>query len=123
MPWASTPISRRVPALGGHRRAEQRVDLLGRDAGRGRRALLGVARRDRDLGAQAALAVADALGDVPGERLGLEGLPEHDLVDRLVHDLLEARHVRALLVRAEVHEALELGEEELLAAAARAGSG
>ena len=51
-----------------------------------------------------------------GERLGLEGLAEDHLVDRLVDDLLEARHVRALLVRAEVDEALELGVEELLVA-------
>ena len=50
------------------------------------------------------------------ERLGLEGLAQHHLVDRLVHDLLEARHVRALLLGPEVDEALELGEEELLLA-------
>src|SRR5215218_7651305 len=99
-------------ALGGDRRAVERVDLLGRDAGGGRRLVLGVARGDRDLGALALLAVADALGDVRGERLGLEGLAEDDLVDRLVDDLLEARHVRALLLRAEVDEALELGIEE-----------
>ncbi len=43
-------------------------------------------------------------------------LAEHDLADRVVDDLLEARHVRALLVRAEVDEALELGVEELLGA-------
>ena len=63
----------------------------------------------------ALLAVAHALGDVGGERLGLEGLAEDDLVDRLVDDLLEARHVRALLLGPEVDEALELGVEELLA--------
>ena len=39
---------------------------------------------------------------------------KHHLVDRLVHDLLEARHVRALLLRPEVDEALELRVEELL---------
>ena len=33
-----------------------------------------------------------------GQRLGLERLAEHHLVDRLVDDLLEARHVRALLL-------------------------
>jgi hypothetical protein len=64
----------------------------------------------------AVLAVTHPLGDVRGERLGLEGLAEDDLVDRLVNDLLEARHVRALLMRAEVDVALELGVEELLGA-------
>ena len=67
----------------------------------------------------AVLAVADERGDVGGERLGLEGLGEHDLVDRLVDDLLEARHVRALLLGPEVDEALELGVEELLVAVRR----
>ena len=36
------------------------------------------------------------------------GSPRIDLADRVVDDLLEARHVRALLPRAEVDEALEL---------------
>jgi hypothetical protein len=54
------------------------------------------------------------LGDVLGERLGLErGLAEDDLADRLVDDLLEARHVRALLVGAELDDALEAGGEQL----------
>jgi hypothetical protein len=69
--------------------------------------------RDRHLGAGPVLAVADALCDVRRERLRLERLAEDDLVDRLVDDLLEARHVRALLARSEVDEALELGVEEL----------
>ena len=51
------------------------------------------------------------------ERLGAErALAEDDLADRVVDDLLEARHVRALLARAEVDEAVELRREELLAA-------
>ena len=51
------------------------------------------------------------------ELLGLEAaLAEDDLADRVVDDLLEARHVRALLLRAEVDEALELGVVELLGA-------
>ncbi|CAA9498491.1 MAG: hypothetical protein AVDCRST_MAG30-1774 [uncultured Solirubrobacteraceae bacterium] len=96
------------------RRAEEGVDLLGPDAGDGRRAVLGVARRDRHLGTAGALPVADALGDVLGERLGAEaGLVEDDLADRLVDDLLEARHVRALLVRTQVDEALERRREQL----------
>ena len=60
-----------------------------------------------------------------GELLGAQGLIEDDPVDRLVDDLLEARHVDAGLLRVEVDEALELGEVE--AAVARrpvaAGSG
>jgi hypothetical protein len=40
-------------------------------------------------------------------------LSEHHLVDGLVDHLLEARHVRALLLRGQVHEALELGVVEL----------
>ena len=77
---------------------------------------LRVARGQRDLGAQAVLALAHLLGDVGGEHLGLEGLAEDDLVDRLADDLLEARHVDAGLARFEVDEALHLGVEEVLAA-------
>ena len=44
----------------------------------------------------------------------LKRLAQHHGLDRLLHDLLEARHVRALLLRVEVHEALELGMEELV---------
>ena len=80
--------------------------------------MLGVARRDRDLGAGGALALAHELGDALGERLGLERrLAEDDLADDLVDDLLEARHVRALLVAAEVDEALQARREQLLGAA------
>ena len=42
-------------------------------------------------------------------------LAEHDLADRLVDDLLEARHVRALLVAAQIDEAVEPREEQLVA--------
>ena len=98
----------------GHGRSEQRVDLLGERAGDRGRLVLGVARRDRDLGATAVLAVAYTLGDMGGERLGLEGLAQDHVVDRLVHHLLEAGHVRALLLGPEVDEALKLGIEELL---------
>ncbi len=81
--------------------------------------LLGIAGADRDLGAHAALALAHALGDVRGERLRLEGLADHDVVDRLVHDLLEARHVDARLLRVEVDVALERSVVELLGAVRR----
>ena len=85
--------------------------------GHRRRLVLGVARGDRDLGAQRVLALAHELGDALRERLGPEAaLAEDDLADRVVDDLLEARHVRALLLRAEVDEALEPRREELLRA-------
>ncbi len=97
------------------RRAVQRVQLLGLGAGDGGGLVLGEARLDRDLGAARALALADELRDVLGQRLGLERrLAEHDLADRLVDDLLEARHVRALLARPEIDHALEAGREQLL---------
>ena len=91
----------------------QRVDLLGADAAVRRRLVLRVAGVEVDLGAARALAVAHLLGDVLRQRLGAErALAEDDLADRLVDDLLEARHVRALLARAEVDEAVELGVEQ-----------
>ena len=107
-------------ALGHHGGAAQRVDLLGGQAGRGGRHGLRVAGGDRHLGAKAALLLADLLRDPRRELLGAEGLAQHDLVDRLVDDLLEARHVHPRLVRVEVHGALELGEE---VAAGRVGGG
>ena len=117
MPWAVTPISRRVPSSVHDRRAVQRVQLLGLDAGHGGGLVLGEAGLDRDLGAARALALAHQLRDVLGQRLGLERrLAQHDLADRLVDHLLEARHVRALLVRAEIDDALEPRREQLLGA-------
>src|SRR5215211_962577 len=96
-------------------RSEQRVDLLGCQAGHGGSFVLRVARRNRDLGAPPVLAVAYALSYVRGERLRLEsGFAEDDLVDRLVHDLFEARHMRPLLLRAEVDQAFELCIKQLL---------
>ena len=69
------------------------------------------------LGAPRALALAHELGDVLGQRLDLERrLAEHDLADRVVDNLLEARHVRALLCGAEIDDALEAGREQLLGA-------
>ena len=101
----------------GHGDAVEGVDLLRRDARHGGGLVLGVARGDRHLGARGALALAHELGDAGGERLGLEGrLAEHDLADHLVDDLLEARHVRALLLCAEVDEALQPRGKELLLA-------
>ena len=58
--------------LGGERRAVQRVQLLRLDPGDGGRLVLGEAGLDGHLGAARALALADELRDVLGERLGLE---------------------------------------------------
>ena len=79
-----------------------------------RRLVLGIAGLDAHLGAARVLAVADLLGDVLGERLGAQrALAEHHLADRVVDDLLEAAHVRALLQRAEVDEAVQARRVEL----------
>jgi hypothetical protein len=103
--------------LGGDRHAVQRVDLLRVDARDGGRLVLGVAGRDPHLGPPRALALAHQLGDALGEVLGAERrLAQHDLADRLVDDLLEARHVRALLVAGEVDEAVQARREQLLGA-------
>ena len=103
--------------LGGDRGAEQRVDLLGLDAGHRRRLVLRIAGLDVDLGAARVLAVADLLGDVLRKCFRAEGaLAEHDLADRVVDNLLEPAHVGALLVRAEVDEAVEPGRKELFRA-------
>ena len=75
-----------------------------------------VARGDRHLGALGLLARAHELGDVLRERLRAKRrLAEDDLADRLVDDLLEARHVRALLLTAQIDEALQAREEQLVA--------
>ena len=90
------------------------VDLLGAPADFRRLHRLRVAGGDRDLGAFAPLPLAHLLGDVGGQDLGLERLAQHDFVDRLADDLLEAGHVDARLLWVEVDEALEPGVEEVL---------
>ena len=70
-----------------------------------------------DLGPACALAVAHLLGDVLGKRLRAQGrLAENDLADSVVDDLFEARHVRALLVGSQIHEAVELRRVQLFGA-------
>src|SRR3954468_1739612 len=102
-------------ALAGHRAAEQGVELLRLDARQGGGLVLGEARLDRDLGAPRVLTLANEFGDVLGELLGAEGrLAEDDLADGVVDHLLEARHVRSLLLRAEVDKAVQARVEELL---------
>jgi hypothetical protein len=116
MPVADTPTSAAGAVLERDGAAVERVDLLRLDARDRRGLVLGVARGDAHLRALGALARAHQLGDVLGERLGPERrLAEHDLADRLVDDLLEARHVRALLLAAEIDEALQPREEQLVA--------
>src|SRR5919106_289198 len=95
-------------ALGGDGGAEEGVELLSGEAGDGGRDGLGVAGLDSDLGAEAALALADSLCDVRGETFGAECLAEDDGVDGLVDDLFEAGHVDAGLLGVEVDEALEV---------------
>ena len=117
MPCAVTPISRRVPSS--VQIAEPCsvysswvwMPETGAGLCSGKRAsTLTSARR-------ASCRVAHELGDVLGQRLGLERrLAEDDLADRVVDDLLEARHVRALLVGAELDHALEARREQLLGA-------
>ena len=102
-------------ALGSDGGAEQRVDLLRLDPGDRRRLVLRIARLDVHLGGARALALAHPLGDVRGQRLGAErALVQHDPPDRIVDDFLEAAHMRALLARTEVDEAVEAGGVQLL---------
>ena len=61
--------------VGGDRRPDQGVQLLGRAARDRRLLVLGVAGPHRHLGAQPLLPFADALRDVGGKRLGLEASP------------------------------------------------
>jgi hypothetical protein len=101
----------------GRRRPVERVDLLRGDPAHGRGLVLGVAGGDVDLRALCALALADDLRDPLGQDLGAEhGRAEHHLADGVVDDLLEAAHVRALLARAEVDEAVQRRGEQVLAA-------
>ena len=77
--------------------------------------MLRVSRRDRHLRALGALTFADQLRDLLGERLRAERRSaEDDLADRLVDNLLKARHMCALLIAAEIDEALQAREEQLV---------
>ena len=97
--------------------ADQRDHLLGRQPRHRRLALERVARDDPHLGSQRALAPDDVRGDVLGKALDEQGLPDHDLLDRFLEELREARHVDALLARIEVDGAVDVGRDQLLAPA------
>ena len=73
-----------------------------------RPALERIARGDSNLGAARRLTADDLAGDVLGQLFDEERLADHDLVDRLLEQLGEARHVHALLARVEVDEAVDL---------------
>ena len=108
----------RPRAVGG-RDPDQRDHLLRHEVGHGRPPPQRPARDDPHLGAQRALALDDLRGDPVGEHLDEEALAEHGLVDRLVEQLREARHVDALLAAREVDGAVDLGgHQDLLLAAA-----
>ena len=117
IPVASTPTSAARRRARGGGDPEERDELLRPEPGDRRRALDRVARRDPDLGAQRVLARDDVARDVLGEPLDEQHLADHELVDRLLEELREARHVHALLGGIEVDEAVDLGRDERVAAA------
>ena len=117
IPVASTPTTRRVAVRDAAAIPISVTSSCVRSAGHGRQPLDGVARRDLHFGAKRLLALDDVARDVLGEVLDEELLVDHDLVDRLLEDLGEARHVHALLGRVEVDEAVDLGRDERVAAA------
>src|SRR5829696_9637827 len=96
--------------LHGAGRGERGTQLLVRRARRGPLAQLGVARTQPDLGAARALDVAHALGDARGQPVERGRRPDHRSLDRLV----EARHVRAALVAAELDGAVDRDEQRPL---------
>ena len=99
---------------GGARDPDQRDHLLGRHPRHRGLPLQRVAGRHLDLGAERLLAADDGAGDVLGELLDEQRLAHHELVDRLLEQLREARHVHAALLGVEVDGAGDLGEDELL---------
>src|SRR4029450_13158740 len=119
--WAGVDPGRLDPDQSPHSRLRGRCDadqadhLLRGQPRDGRRALDRVPSRDPDLGAQSLLALDDVTRDVLREHLDEERLPDHDLVDRLLEELGEARHVNALLSWVEVDGALDLRRDLLLA--------
>ena len=100
--------------LRGGREPDQRNELLGPETGHGRPPLERILGDDLDLGAQRALAFDDLRGDAGGELLDQERFLDHDLLDRLLEQLREARHVHALLRRIEIDGAIDVRGDQLL---------
>ncbi len=102
---------------GSGRDADQRDHLLRREIGDRRLPAKRPARDDAHLGSERLLALDDLCRDPVRQHLDEEALSEHHVVDRLVEELGEARHVDALLVAREIDGALELGgHQDLLRA-------
>ena len=85
--------------------------------GHGRRALDRVSRCDPDLGAQRLLAFSTMCARCALRAPRPGRTRRHDLLDRLLEELREARHVHALLRGVEVHRALDIGGDLLLVVA------
>ena len=98
--------------------ADQRHHLLRRQPGDRRHPSHRPASRDPNLGSDGALALDDVAGDHLRDLLHDPCLAEHDVADRLVEHLGEARHVDALLPAREVDGALDLGRHHRLGVAA-----
>jgi signal transduction histidine kinase len=97
--------------------ADQGDELLGAECGHGRQPLDRIARGDPHLRTQRLLALDDVAGDVFGQALDEEHLAHHHLVDRLLEQLGEARHVHALLFWIEIDETVDFGRHEDVLAA------
>jgi hypothetical protein len=99
------------------RNPDQRHELLGAERRDRRQPLDWIPGRDLDLGAKRLLALDDMPGDVLGEVLDEELSVDHHIVDRLLEELWEARHMDALLGGVEVDEAVDLRGHESIAVA------
>ncbi len=100
--------------LGGGCDPEEPDHLLGRELRDGCGALDRIARGDSHLGAECALPADDVAGDVLRQDLDQERFADDDLLDRLLEELGEARHVDALLGAVEVDGALDVGGDQFL---------
>ena len=104
--------------LGRSRDPDQRDHLLRRQSRHRRHAAHRPPGRDAHLGPNRALPLDDVTRDHLGDLLHDAGLAEHDVPDRLVEDLREARHVDALLAARKVDSALDVGRHHRLGLAA-----
>ena len=100
------------------RHADERDHLLRHEVGDRRPPPERPARDDPHLGPERALALDDLRRDPVREDLDEEPFAEDGLVDRLVEELREARHVDALLPPGEVDGAVDLRRHEDLLLAA-----